>query len=266
MTQEVLAEKLFSETAAKRLNPYPKVRYIERPDTACAMLLEGKILIMCDTTPAAICVPVSIYDFFEETDDFYFPVLTGSYLKIIRILIFIASIIAIPIWMLFIKYSEYLPSEWSFILIDEEYSVPIVLQFLIIEFALDGLRLASLNTPSQLSNSIGIVGGLLLGDFAVKSGWFLSQTILYSSFTAIANFIPTNFELGYCFKFQRILLIILSHFFGIYGFSAGVLFNIIILCMNKSVGNKSYLYPIIPFDKKALFKIFFRQSQGREIN
>ncbi len=264
MTQEVLAEKLFSRKKSRLWNPFPKVRYIDRPDTAGAMLLEGKILVICDTTPSVICVPVCIYDFFEETDDYYFPPLVALYLKIIRMLVFACSVYLVPGWLLLLKYSHLLPENWSFLLIDEEYSVPVVLQLLIIEFAIDGLKLASLNTPSTLSNSLSVVGGLLLGDFAVKSGWFVSQTILYSAFTAIANFVPVDYELGYCFKFQRMILIVLSWFFGIYGFAVGTILGIVILALNRSVDNKSYLYPIIPFNRRAFVKLFVKGGSGSE--
>ena len=107
--------------------------------------------------------------------------------------------------MLFISRTD-LGGSLDFLGVSEDYSVPIFLQFLILEVAIDGLKFASINTPSSMSNSLGIVGGLLLGDYAVKSGWFIPQTILYSAFTSIANFVPLNYELGYSFKFARIII------------------------------------------------------------
>jgi len=264
LTQENISYHIFCNTKTKMWNPFPKVRYIERPDIAATMILEGKILIFCDTTPTVIAIPMSLFDFFEESEDYYYPPFIGSYLKIIRILTFILSIYVSPIWLLTVLNKNILPQNMSFLLINDEYAVPLYLQLLIIEIAIDALKLASLNTPSSLSNSLSVVGGLLLGDYAVKSGWFVPQTILYSAFTAIASFVPTNYELGYCFKFTRIFLIIAVQIAGIYGLIFGSLLFITVLSLNKSVNGKSYLYPLVPFNKKALKKIIVKGVNGRE--
>lgn len=264
MTQEALAEYLF-EKKRLNLNPYPKVRFTERPDTAAAMLAEGKVLILCDTSPSVLVLPMCLFDFFEETDDYYFPVLTASYLRLIRILVFLSTVFLAPLWLLATQNADRLPQLFHFVgKIDQSYTLPLYLQLLIVEFAIDGLKLASLNTPSTLSSSLSIVGGLLLGDFAVKSGWFVPQTVLYSAFTAMANFVPSNLELGYCFKFQRMILILATHFWGLWGFVLTTLLLLLLLISTKTIDNKSYLYPLIPFHANALKKLFVRTSKGRE--
>ncbi|MBE6592211.1 MAG: spore germination protein [Ruminococcaceae bacterium] len=264
MTQESLASQLFGDTFS-RLDPYPKLRYTERPDTVSAMLLEGKLVILCDTSPSAMILPVSLFDFFEESDDYYFPILTGSYMKIVRLLVYLATVYLAPLWLVATKNTDILPSLLSFVgKVEGEYTLPIFLQLLIIEFAVDGLKLASLNTPSALSNSLSVVGGLLLGDYAIKSGWFIPQTILYSAFTAMANFVPSNLELGYCFKFQRMILIVAAELFGLWGIASVSLIFFLLLAFTKRLDGKSYLYPLIPFSGKAFFKMFFKTSKGRE--
>lgn len=264
ITQEGLSNLLFPRKGLSLLNPFPKIRFTERPDVVAASLMEGKIAILCDNSPSVILLPQSIFDFFEEADDYYFPPLTASYLRLVRLFVFLSSIFTIPIWLLLVQNSKLLPGNFSFVLTDQEYAVPLFLQFLIIEFAIDGLKMASLNTPTTLSGSFSVIGGLLLGEYAVKSGWFIPQAILYSAFTGIANFIPTNIELGYCFKFMRISLILLVEFFGIKGFLLGIIFWLITLCSTKGVGGKSYLYPFIPFDKTGVKKIIFKGVSGRE--
>ena len=264
MTQESIASELFPDIFSK-LNPYPKLRYTERPDTVAAMLLEGKLVILCDTSPSAIILPVSLFDFFEEADDYYFPILTGSYMKLVRLLVYLATVYLAPLWLVATKNTDILPSLLSFVgKVEGEYTLPIFLQLLIIEFAVDGLKLASLNTPSALSNSLSVVGGLLLGDYAIKSGWFIPQTILYSAFTAMANFVPSNLELGYCFKFQRMTLIVAAELFGLWGIASVSLIFFLLLAFTKRLDGKSYLYPLIPFSGKAFFKMFFKTSKGRE--
>ena len=264
MTQDTLVNALFPRKGASLFNPFPRVRFTERPDVVAATLLEGKIALLCDNTPSAILLPESVFDFFEEADDYYFPPLTASYLRIVRGFIFFASVFLVPAWLLFAKHREFLPAGLNFAVQHEEMAVPLFLQCLIIELALDGLRMASLNTPDPLSNSFSIVGGLLLGDFAVKSGWFIPQTILYSSFTAIANFVPANYELGYSFKFIRISLILLVQFFDHWGMIFGVIFWGLVLFSTKTSAGKRYLYPFLPFDFKGVRKLFFKGTRGKE--
>lgn len=266
MTQETLADILFPQKGLSILNPFPRVRYTERPDVVAATLMEGKIALICDNTPSVMLLPENLFDFFEEADDYYFPPVTASYLKIVRFMVFALSVFLIPIWLLVAEHGEMVPNSLRFILTQEEFSVPLFLQFLIIEIALDGLRMASLNTPDTLSNSLSVVGGLLLGDFAVKSGWFVPQTILYSAFTGIANYIPTNYELGYSMKFCRISLILLVHFFAGWGLGIGIAFWAILFFSTRFVAGRDYLYPLFPLDLRALARIFFRSTKGREQN
>ncbi len=264
MTQETLATYLFPSKKLSFFNPFPRVRYTERPDVIAASLVEGKIALICDNSPSVMLLPECIFDFFEEADDYYFPPMTASYLRIVRGLVFFASVFLIPVWLLVVQHANQVPDTFSFILTEDGYSVPLFLQFLIIELALDGLKMASLNTPSTLSNSFSVIGGLLLGEFAVKSKWFVPQTILYSAFTGIANFVPTNYELGYSFKFIRISLILLVEFLGVKGFVLGCLAWILVLISTRSVAGKGYLFPLFPFDKKAFAKLFIRHTKGKE--
>ena len=114
----------------------------------------------------------------------------------------------------------------------------------------------------MLANSLSVVGGLILGDFAVDVGWLIPEVILYMAFVAIANFTQTSFELGYALKFMRILLLTLTAFFNIWGFVIGVFLIIVLIVSNKTVnGEHSYLYPLIPFSAKALLSLFVRRKK-----
>ncbi|MBQ3865505.1 MAG: spore germination protein, partial [Clostridia bacterium] len=211
-----------------------------------------------------LLIPESVFDFFEEADDYYFPPATASYLKIVRALVFLASVFVIPVWLLAAEHGEAVPDSLRFLLAKEAFSVPLYLQFLLIEVALDGLRMASLNTPDTLSNSFSVIGGLLLGDFAVKSGWFVPQTILYSAFTGIANYVPTNYELGYSIKFCRMSLILAVHFFGGWGLFGGILLWALLFFSTRRTVGRDYLFPLFPPDGRGIFRLFFRGTKGRE--
>ncbi len=256
MGHQSLAECLVKQ---KWYNPFPKIRYTERPDAAAAMLLEGSIIVLCDNSPEAMILPTCIFDFMQETGDFYHPPLVGTYMRILRIFIFGLTIILTPLWYLLISNPHLLPRWLEFIKVSYTGGLPVIIQLFILELAIDGLKLASLNTPNALNNSLSIIGGLILGEYAVQSGWFIPEVILYMAFVSLANFTQPSNELGYAFKFLRVLLLILTALFNLWGFILGIILSIILIASNKTVnGRRSYLYPIIPFNAKALKRLLFR--------
>ena len=243
-------------------NPFPKIRTTERPDTASAQLLEGSVIVICDTSPQAMILPTSIFDYLEETDDFCFPPLTGSYLRLVRTAILLLSVIITPLWYLSLEYGGILPDALAFLVPDDPGALPIILQLFLVELAIDGLKIASMNTPDILSNSLSVVGALILGDFAVGVGWLCEDVILYMAFVAIANFAQQNHELGYAFKFMRMMILALVYLFGIWGFVTGILLFVLFVCTNRTISAKHhYLYPLIPFNPKKLFSLLIRQRK-----
>ncbi|MBC8531256.1 spore germination protein [Gehongia tenuis] len=260
MGQESLAECLVK---TQWYNPFPKVRYTERPDAAAASALEGSVLIIVDNSPSVMVIPSGLLDFLQDTNDYYFPPLVGTYLRFVRIGVFLLTLLLTPVWFLLIQNPDAIPSWLEFIKVAEPNDVPIIWQLLIIEFIIDGLKIASLNTPTVLSNSFSIVGALILGDFAVQARWFVPEVVLYMAFVAIANFTQPSFELGYAFKLFRVLILVLTALFNIWGFAAGLLLMLVIIATTRTVGGKSYLYPLIPFDGRALGRLLIRQPINR---
>ena len=240
-------------------NPFPKIRTTERPDAASAQLLEGSILVLVDNSPGAMVLPSTIFDFMQETNDYYLPPLTGTYVKLVRYVVFALTLLLTPAWYLLTKHPELTPEWLMFVLPANEAKIPIIAQLFIVEFIIDALRLASMNTPDMLANSLSVVGGLILGDFAVGIGWLIPEVILYMAFVAIANFTQRSYELGYAFKFMRMMLLALTAIFGLWGFAGGILLIIILLATNKTAnGRRYYLYPLIPFNARALASLVFR--------
>ena len=242
-------------------NPFPKIRTTERPDAAAAHLAEGSVLVILDTSPQVMILPTSIFDYIQQTDDFYFPPLTGSYLRIVRTLILLLSVVITPIWYLYLEYADILPDNLRFLIPKEPGAIPIILQLFLVELAVDGLKIASMNTPDMLSNSLSIVGGLILGDFAVSVGWLSGDVILYMAFISIATFAQQNHELGYAFKFMRMIILGLVYFFGIYGFLAGIVLFAVSVATNKTISGRRYLYPLIPFNAAAMKRLIIRERK-----
>ena len=258
---ESLAECLIKK---RWYNPFPKIRTTERPDSAAAQLLEGGVLIMIDNTPQVMVLPSTIFDFMQESNDFYFPPLTGTYIRLVRYAVFLMTLVITPLWFLMTEYPQFVPGWLTFALPDHTGNLPIIAQLLIVEFIIDALRLASLNTPNMLNNSLSVVGGLILGDFAVSIGWLIPEVILYMAFVSIANFTQRSYELGYAVKFLRILLLIMTAIFGIWGFAGGMVLCIVLLATNSTVnGKRNYLYPLIPFNGRALATLIFRVQKDK---
>ena len=239
MNQQSLAECLMKR---KWYNPFPKFKFTERPDTAAACLFEGKVVLLVDNSPSAMILPTSILDVIEEANDYYFPTLTRVYLKSARGLISFLTIFLTPVFLLLMQNLNWLPKMFAFVAVKDMINIPLIFQLLILEIAIDGLRLAALNTPSMLSTPLSVIAGLVMGEFSVKSGWFNSEVMLYMAFVAVANYTQQNFELGYALKFMRLQLLILTALFNWIGFLIGCIVVVCSICFNKTLSGWSYLH------------------------
>ena len=238
MNQQSLAESLFKR---KWFNPFPKFKFTERPDTAAACLLEGKVVILVDNSPSAMILPTSILDMIEEANDYYFPTVTAVYLKVTRTLITIATVFFTPLYLLFMQNEEWLPRAFDFVAVQDTVNIPLIFQFLLLELSIDGLRLAAMNTPTMLSTPLSVIAGIVMGEFSVQSGWFNSEVMLYMAFVAVANYTQPNFELGYALKFMRLMLLILTGVFDLYGFIIGCILVLCFLIFNKTLSGRNYV-------------------------
>ena len=236
LNQESLAECLFT---SKWYNPFPKFKYTERPDTAAAQILEGNIIILVDNSPAAIILPTSVLDMIQEADDFYFPPVTGTYLRLSRFLILILTYFVTPTFLLLMQNPDWIPKAFEFIQVKETINVPLIWQFLMLELAIDGLRLAAINTPTMLTTPLSVMAALILGEFSVKSGWFNAEVMLYMAFVAIANYTHPSYELGYAIKFFRMINLILVALFQAWGYFIGIALFITAIVSNKMVSGQS---------------------------
>ena len=256
MNQESLAECLFR---GRWFNPFPKFKYTERPDAAAAGILEGKLVILVDNSPSAMILPASVFDIMEEADEFYFPPVTGTYLRLTRFFIGLMTIFLTPVWLLLMQNPEWIPKDFQFIRVSEEINIPIFFQLLILELAIDGLKLAAINTPSNLTTPLSVIAAIVVGEFAVKSGWFNSETMLYMAFVAMANYMQADYELGYALKFMRLFLLVLTAILNQWGLLLGFVLVCVFLATNRTISGESYLAPLLPFNGKQFTRRFFRK-------
>ena len=261
MSQESVAECIVPK---QWWNPFPKIRYTERPDVATASIMEGSILLMIDNTPSVMLLPTTLFSFAEEINDYYFPPLIGTYLRIIRLVVLFLTVFITPLWYLLVKNGDILPGELEFLLVEDEYFVPLIVQLLLVELIVDILKLASLNTPDALSNSFSMLGALILGDFAVQARWLVPEVLVYMAFVAVAGYAQHSYEMGYACKLVRMELLILIWLWDSWGFAIGVIGAVALIASTKTVVGKGYLYPLIPFNGKKLMRLLRRRPINKD--
>lgn len=245
MNIESLAECLFEH---RWIDPFPKFKYSERPDTAAAALLDGNVVIMVDNSPAVMILPTSVFDMIEEPDDYNFAPIIGTYLRWSRFVFTMVCMFLTPVWLLLLNNPQWVPEWLQFITISDEITVPVLFQLLILELSVDGLKMAAVNTPSLLSTPLSVVAGIVVGEYAVSSGWFNPESMLYMAVVTVGTYSQASFEMGYAMKFLRIIELILTQLFGLWGFIAGVIIVVCTIAFNKTISDRSYVYPVVPFN------------------
>ena len=240
MGQESVSEAL-RQGKKQWYNPLPRIRYTERPDVAAACALEGDILLFVDNSPSVMLLPTALTDFLQEANDFYFPPLVGTYLRFIRMAVLLLSLFITPVWFLLASNDHLLPSALGFLAVEGEIHVPLLLQLLLVEFLVDVLKLASLNTPNVLSSSFSMLGALILGDFAVQARWMVPEVLVYMAFVAIAGFTQPSYELSYAIKLGRMVLLLCTGLLGLWGFVGGIVLLLLVAATTKPVLGNSYL-------------------------
>ncbi|MCS0670788.1 spore germination protein [Cytobacillus firmus] len=253
-----MAEKSIEEfISGRHWNPYPMVRYTERPDTAATHLYEGHVCIIVDGSPSVIITPTTFWHHLQHAEEYRNKPLVGAYLRFVRFLAVWASIFLLPLWYLFAVEPQLLPDALSYIGPNETGQLPLVIQFLMIELGLDMLRMAAIHTPSALATALGLVAALMIGQVAVEVGLFINEVILYLAIAAIGTFSTPSYEMSLANRLIRIALLIATSIFHTYGYVAGIMLLIIMLARMKSFG-VPYLWPFIPFNLRAFRDVLLR--------
>lgn len=237
-------------------NPLPVTRYTERPDVAAAHLLEGHVVIVVDTTPFALIVPVTLWHFTQHAEEYFQNPPVGTYLRWIRTAGIIGSLVLLPLWYT-LAVSRNLPPWIAFIGPKDPGRLALWLQLLMLEIGLDLIRMALIHTPDALATSLGIVGAIILGDLAVSIGLFTGEAILYTAITAICSFATPSIELSNALRLFRYVLFFGAVVAGWWGLGAALLVVLPTIGLTKSFGIP-YLWPLVPFDGPALLRVLFR--------
>lgn len=255
-----LADKQLEEAMTdKKWNPYPLVRYSERPDVVASHLLEGRVVLFVDTSPSVMILPTTFFDLCQHAEENRQSPFMGSYLRWIRFAGIFASLFLLPLWMLMVISPELKPPMLDFIGPQKAAKLPLIIQFLLIEFGVDLMRMAAVHTPTPLASAMGLIAAILIGDIAVQTGLFVNEVVLYMAIAAIGMFATPSYELGLANRLIRLVLLVLVAAFKIKGFVIGVTAILVLLTVHRSY-NSSYMWPFIPFSAKGMLSILVRKS------
>ncbi len=244
-------------------NPYslfPLYHSTERADKAVANLMEGRILILVDHTPVSLIVPVSYFQFFQTPEDYNINFIFGSFLRLLR---FAGSSAAILIPALYIALLTYhyqaVPLNLLVPLAESRARVPFppIIEALIMELAFELLREASIRLPQGLGPTVGIVGGLALGQTAVEAGIVSNVMVVLVGLTAIATFVVPHYDMGWFFRMSRFIAMINAAIFGVAGIMIFSLFTLAHMVTLESCG-QPYLQPLAPFNPNDFMDTFIR--------
>ncbi|WP_289136154.1 spore germination protein [uncultured Brevibacillus sp.] len=261
-----MAEKTVEEfIIGKTFNPFPLVRYTERPDVAAVHLLEGHVLIYVDTSPSVMITPATYFHHVQHAEEYRQTPVVGAYLRWVRFFGIFASVFVLPIWLLLVMHPSMIPDSLHFLGMKQKGSIPLLAQFLMAEVGLDLMRMAAIHTPTPLSVAMGLLAAILVGDVAIKVGLFAPEVILYLAVAAIGMFATPSYELSLANRLIRIFLILMVGFFSTPGLMIGFLVVLVGLAATRSL-NTPYLWPFIPFNYKAMKDIIVRIAVPRKNN
>lgn len=260
-----MGSKSLEELIVKKrwYNPLPQVRYTQRPDVASSYLLEGYILVIVDNSPSVLVFPCTLFQFTQNPEDYYQNPSIGNYLRFLRFGCIIFSLLLMPVFLLLGTYGDYLP-DWIQVVTTEDITpTKLFIYVVIIEISLDVFKYSSANAASGLSNSLGLIGGLIIGDVAIQLNWATLEVIFYGAATMLATLSITSQEFGGAIRLYRLMLVFLTGFMGLFGFLLGMFLLLASIGTTPSIAGRSYLWPLIPFDWTALKTLLFRYPTAK---
>ena len=256
-----MADKSLEEFMVKQgLNPYPMVRYTERPDVAAAHILEGHVLMVCDTSPSIIIFPTTFFHHVQHAEEYRQTPVVGGFLRWSRFIAILLSLFLVPFWLVLVTNTDILPDWLQFLgPHHQHYHLPLIMQVLMAEIGIEIIRMAAVHTPTSLSTALGLIAAVLIGQIAVEVGVFIPEVILYTSISAIGSFATPSYELSEANKIIRVILTIVVGIFGVPGLMISMTLLIIYLSHTRNL-NTPFLWPFIPFNPKGMFNVLIRTS------
>lgn len=250
-------------------NVFPPTKLTERPDVIVKALLDGKVVIVMDTSPFAIILPAVLADFINPISDKYLYQRNANNLKILRMICFFLTIFTPAFYIAIITYNqETIPASLltNFISQNEGIPFPATIETFFMIFICEMLRESDIRFPNNFSSSISILGALILGDAAVSANIVSPIMIIITALTFISSMIFSNVELSGAIRIWRFITMIISSFYGLYGVALAFIFFIVSLSSYSSFG-LPYTFPVVPFSlpylKETLYESDIHDNKKR---
>ncbi len=244
-----LCELLYGQS----FNPYPHVRYTERPDIVTIHLLQGNIALLVDQSPTAVLVPATFFESTSQIEEYTQTYMISIVLRFFRLLGVLASLYLLPIWMILV-----INNDSFFLTPAKPIEDPLLfgIQILIADGLVEWIRLSLIHSPLLLSSLLGLIAVLVFGESAVAFGAYTQEILILVAVVNIGNFVTSSYELSMANKISRLFFVVCIMLFKTVGCIAGFLIHFIVLASAKS-GGTPYLYPLFPLNIKELRRIFF---------
>nr|WP_274600936.1 spore germination protein [Clostridium yunnanense] len=248
---------------------FPQMEVTERPDKACASILEGKIIIIVDNSPFVLMLPVVFWQFFQAADDYYEKFQIATFLRWLRLIALILSMTLSSIYVMLVSFhQEMLPTSLALKIAASREGVPFpsIMEALFMETMFELMREAGLRMPKPIGQAVGIVGALVVGEAAVSAGLVGPLLIIFVAGSAISSFAIPAYNTSYSLRLTRFIILIATGIFGILGFlGAGILITLHLLSLNSfGVQFLGALDPVTPRARKdSLFKAPLRNMNKR---
>lgn len=241
-------------------SPFPQMLYSERPDTVAAMLLEGRCAIVTDGTPFALIAPITFWQFFKTSEDYYERFLIGSFLRALRMTFGLVALFLPALYVAVITFhQDMLPTSLMLSIASAREAIPFpaLVEATMMELSFEALREAGVRLPKTVGQAVSILGALVIGQAAVEAGIVSAPMVIIVSLTGIASFTIPHFNGAISLRLLRFPLMLLAGIFGLVGIVLGALWTGIHLCSLRSFG-LPYLTGVAPFDSSDAKDILVR--------
>ncbi|WP_066320031.1 spore germination protein [Bacillus sp. FJAT-29814] len=255
-------------------SPFPHLLYTERPDRAIAQLIEGRIVVMAEGSSDVLVLPVSFFSFFQTTDDYNSRIITGSFFRFLRLISFIISLLLPSLYIAVIGFHfEIIPKEILVLVKNSVENIPFppLIEAMIMAFTIELIREAGIRLPTPIGQTIGIVGGLIIGDAIVSAGLVSNIMVIVIALTAISSFTIASYEMSNTVRILNYPIMLSAATFGFVGIIFSLMFIVGHLCKLESLGTP-YFTPLAPFNFKGMkdaiirFPIWLLKDRPRELH
>nr|WP_100401997.1 spore germination protein [Bacillus sp. FJAT-42315] len=250
---------------------FPQIIDTERPDRVGSALAEGKIAILVDGSPHVLLAPTTLIEFFSAFEDYFYTWNVASFFRLIRVFAVIFSVLSTPAYVAVLTYHyEMIPQDLLNTLVSSRSGIPFppILEALVLELTIELLREAGARLPTKVGQTIGIVGGIVIGTAAVQAGLTSNVLLIIVALSALASFTTPIYQVSYAIRFIRFPFLLFAQFLGLLGITVCLAFLLMHMLNLSSLG-RPFLEPIFPLRradlKDALFRLPFDQQRMRPL-